>query len=59
MGVKEMLRAGLCLMVVVGLCGCAGSGDRLPACKGKAVPINAVSIEPAVARSEEPGNAGG
>jgi hypothetical protein len=27
--------------VACGLAGCAGSGERLPQCSGKAVPINA------------------
>lgn len=36
MGVLVSFAVGL------GLAGCAGAGERLPECRGKAVPINAV-----------------
>jgi len=31
------------LVVCAGLAGCAGSGERLPQCRGRSVPINVTS----------------
>jgi len=39
-----VLVAPACVLVVcAGLAGCAGSGERLPQCRGRSVPINVTS----------------